>query len=380
MVSIIIPTYNEQENVTTISQAIRGVFPKDVPYEIIFVDDSTDETPEILKGLAESDSNVRFFHREDEKGLGTAVMKGFELAKGSIVTVMDADLQHPPSMLIAMIHEIKAGADIVIPSRFIPGGSDGGLRLHRKVISAGARYLGKVALKKLRRINDPTSGFFAVKKSVIRSASMNPIGWKILIEILVRGSYERVTEIPYRFQPRYCGKSKMSLKEQLNYVRHLFKLVLESKDDRRFFTFIGVGLSGVLINMLCYGTFIHAGTEVSYAAFISALIALTSNFFLNDRITWSDVRGQKHPVRALKYFVTSIIGIGINIGVLRMLYYDVHFTKLLSDLLGIGVATTWNYGASKLWTWKSTATESLSIEVSKSSSLSSNRKNEVVDL
>lgn len=349
--SIIIPTYNERENVRTIAQQIAHVLKDD--YEIIFVDDSNDNTPEILQLLAASDSHVRFEHRENERGLGTAVVRGFQIARGSTIAVMDADLQHPPELLNTMLAAIKTGADIVIPSRFIPGGDDGGLNIGRKLVSATARYMGKVMLKNLRPISDCTSGFFMFRNEVIKSVNLRPIGWKILIEILVRGNYERVIEVPYHFKARNIGESKMSMYEQINYIRHLLRLVKDSPEDRRFYYFAMVGLSGVFVNMFIYYILTRLHWEVKIAAFISASIAMLCNFILNDKITWANVSSNSIWTRGSKYIITSVIGIGINIMVLHVFYYQLHLNHLLSNLIGISCAVLWNYSINNLWTWPS---------------------------
>ncbi len=223
LLSIVVPTYNEGENVVRLAGCLGDVM-KDRSYELIYVDDSTDDTPFILDKLASSNPRVRYVRRTNERGLGTAVVKGFEVCRGQIIAVMDADLQHPPELLPMMLKTIDLNADIVIPSRFVKGGDDGGLNLFRKMISGTARYMGKILLKPLRRIADPTSGFFILKKEVIEGVKLEPVGWKILIEVLVKGNYSNVTELPYHFKARKSGESKMSLKEQMNYVRHIIKL------------------------------------------------------------------------------------------------------------------------------------------------------------
>ncbi len=221
--SIIVPTFNERENVVQLAGCLADVL-KDRSYELIYVDDSTDDTPFILNKLAASNPRVRYIRRMNERGLGTAVVKGFETCRGHIVVVMDADFQHPPALLPVMLKTIDMNADIVIPSRFIPEGDDGGLNPVRKMISWIARYIGKILLRPLRRITDPTSGFFMFKKEVIKGVKLEPVGWKILIEVLIKGDYLNVVEVPYHFKARKAGESKMSLKEQLNYLRHILKL------------------------------------------------------------------------------------------------------------------------------------------------------------
>lgn len=351
MLSIVVPTYNESTNVPILINAIERCLSGGTNYEIIFVDDSTDNTPDVLQQLASVDPRVRYEHRENERGLGTAVVRGFRLAKGNVITVLDADLQHPPNMLIPMLKQIEMGYDLVIPSRFVPDGNDGGLAVHRKWVSWVARMMGKLALKKVRPINDPTSGFFILRRQVIESIHLHPIGWKILIEILVRGRYQRVLEMPYQFQTRATGKSKMSFKEQWNYIRHLVKLVKDSPEDRRFYTFALVGMSGVIINMTIYAVLVRLGIAVPVAGTLSALVAMLGNFVVNDAVTWKDVQTGTRLTRAVKYVLISFVGIGIDVAMLHVLDRN-GINYLVANLLSIVVAMVWNFKINNLWTWK----------------------------
>lgn len=360
MLSIVIPTYNEGDNVARIAGRIREVL-RDKPYEVVFVDDSTDNTPELLSSLARQDPHVVYRHRAGKRGLATAVLRGFQVAEGDIIAVMDADLQHPPEILVPMLWAIEQGADIAIPSRFIPGGNDGGLSLKRKIVSATARYMGKALLRRLRNITDVTSGYFMFRRRVIEGVNLKPIGWKILIEILVRGTYTRVVEIPYGFKARSDGFSKMSVQEQLNYVRHLISLVKDSPEDRRFYCFALVGLSGVFVNMFVYYSLTLMGVEVRTAGTTSALVAMTSNFILNDRITWYNARRGPIWLRSLRFFLVSSLGIVLNVEVLSLLYYHHQLNHLLANFMGILAAVFWNFTMNNIWTWPS-KTNSISVE------------------
>lgn len=223
--SIIIPSFNEGKNVITLVHKIRESLQNfSGTYEIIFVDDSRDDTPELLAQLTKEFLEVSYLHREHERGLGTAVVAGFVKSRGDKIIVMDADLQHPPELLPEIVKNLDH-YEVVIPSRFIKGGSGGGLSASRRFVSWAARKLGQVFIKKLRAISDCTGGYFGIKRSVIRDVKLDPIGWKILIEILVKGHYQTVLELPYTFLARDVGDSKMSLKEQWNYLRHVAKLV-----------------------------------------------------------------------------------------------------------------------------------------------------------
>lgn len=136
-----------------------------------------------------------------------------------------------------MVEGIMNGHDIVIPSRFIPGGDDGGLNIFRKMISYSARFIACISIKSLRHLTDVTSGVFMMRKEVIHEAQLSPIGWKILIEILVKGHYQSVLEIPYAFQARSMGDSKMSIREQLNYIRHIVRIIYDNPSEARFLWF-----------------------------------------------------------------------------------------------------------------------------------------------
>ena len=204
------------ENIIGILEEL-GIEEKDV----LFVDDSKDNTPEVIMEVAKDFPQVRMEHRTGETGLATAVLRGFELAKGDYMACMDADLQHPPVVLKYMYKAMESGADFCIPSRLIPGGDDGGLNWYRKFVSGTARKIGQWMLPCLRQISDPTSGLFMFRREVIAHADLQPIGWKIMVEVLAMGSYKKVIEIPYKFQQRTEGESKLSGKVTLEYLKQL---------------------------------------------------------------------------------------------------------------------------------------------------------------
>lgn len=350
MLTIIVPTYNEKHNVIIISEALAKVM-GDIEYEILFMDDSRDETVEILKELSNQYPHIRYFHRDNERGLATAVVKGFELAKGDIVTVIDSDMQHPPILVPRMYKEIEAGYDIVIPSRFIPGGDDGGLNIKRKLISFVARYIGKVSLRSLRKISDATSGVFMFKKSIIEGKELNPIGWKILIEVLVKGEYKTVQEIPYKFQARAEDESKMSMKEQLNYLLHLLRIIKENPKEARFLKFALVGISGVFVNMIIYYMLVQGGIYVPFAGGLAACVAMCSNYILNETITWKEIKLNRSKT-FLKFIMTSFVGIGISVVCIQILNVNLGVHYMLSNAMGIIAAMFWNYQINKRWTWE----------------------------
>ena len=229
--SVVVPTFNEKGNVENLVQQV-GAALEGIDYEIVFVDDSTDETPGVLEKLSKENPHVRYEHRVGETGLATAVIRGFRIAEGSILACMDADLQHPPKILRPMYAAVLSGSDFCIPSRFIPGGSDGGLNLYRKFVSGTARWMGKIALPCLRKVSDPTSGLFMFRKECIENADLQPVGWKIMVEVLAMSEYETIIEIPYSFQDRESGESKLSGKVTMQYIEQLFKLMKRATKRR----------------------------------------------------------------------------------------------------------------------------------------------------
>ncbi len=352
--SIIVPTYNERENVRTLSERVTTVLSEcGYSYELLFVDDSRDDTPDVLAALAERHPNVRFVHRTDERGLASAVVKGFELSTGTCIIVMDADLQHPPELLPVIIKRL-ASADVVIPSRFIDGGSDGGLSIFRKLVSWTARLIGRLSIRRLRAISDCTSGYFGLHRRVITSARLNPIGWKILMEVLVKGDYHTVHEIPYAFVARDSGASKMTWRDQYDYLRHVLRLARHRPEDARFFTFCLVGAAGVPVNLLGLTVLLEFFTsDVAFASVVASFVAMVHNFLWNDSITW---RMDIKPTlwRRGKQFVQFAFVSTLSIAITAAFAHTFHvngWSPVAGQLVGIVLATWWSFVANDRWTW-----------------------------
>ena len=195
-------------------------------YELVIVDDnSPDGTAELALELSRH-YPIRVIKRPGKLGLATAVVEGFKHARGEVLVVMDADLQHPPELVPELVRKVLyEGYDIAIASRYVKGGRIEGWSFTRRIVSKGAILLAHLLVPRTRGIKDPVSGFFAIKRSVIEGVELNPIGYKILLEILAKGRWTRVVEVPYTFKPRTRGKSKLSAKEIVNYLRHLLRLM-----------------------------------------------------------------------------------------------------------------------------------------------------------
>ncbi|MDO8614968.1 MAG: polyprenol monophosphomannose synthase [Dehalococcoidia bacterium] len=240
LLSLVVPTRNESATAPLLIARLADVL-ADVPADVIFVDDSDDDTPQIIEREgAESGLQVRVVHRDGVRrrgGLSTAVVEGIRAAGGRYVCIMDADLQHPPDLIIAMLRKAQdADADIVIASRNVRGGSDAGLNgLSRKAISWVAKWLVKALFpSRLRGVTDPLSGFFLVRRGLLADTVLRPIGFKILLDILIRTDSARVKEVPLRFAPRAAGVSKATLSQGKDFLAHTLILFWHRRFDGAF--------------------------------------------------------------------------------------------------------------------------------------------------
>ena len=223
-ISIIIPTFNEAANIAPLVAAIDAALPgRD--YEIVFADDSTDGTPAIICKAGEADPRVRMHHRARGRGLATAVVEALPVARAETIVVLDGDLQHPPHMIPTLLAAAGEGVDMVVASRYMPGGWDSGLSgPHRRLASKATRLAAYLILPRSRLTTDPLSGFFVFRRAVVEAVALRPIGYKILLEILVRGRLQKVMDVPFGFEPRQAEQSKAGLREAFNYLRQLWRL------------------------------------------------------------------------------------------------------------------------------------------------------------
>jgi dolichol-phosphate mannosyltransferase len=226
--SLVIPTFNEQPNIAPLVAQLQDAL-DGTTWEALFVDDSTDGTDETIAQIGRVDPRVRLLHRQVNRGgLAGAVVDGLAEVRGTYICVLDADLQHPPSDVARLLAEARrTQADLVIASRYIPGGSTGGLAgPMRQFYSRGLKSLSRGMFpRRLSEVTDPLGGFFLVRRSIAQAVSLRPIGYKILLEILVRCPWETVSEVPYAFQPRQFGDSKADLRQGLQFLEHLRTLI-----------------------------------------------------------------------------------------------------------------------------------------------------------
>jgi len=225
--TVVVPTRNESENVDEVIERIRrSLGATGFTYEILFVDDSDDETPEAIAVHVEDGSPVRLLHRRPGTragGLGGALCAGFADARGSHALCIDGDLQHPPELLAPMARVLIEGtAEVVVGTRYLAGGGNDGLdSAWRRFVSVASRDLSRIVLPQLRHTTDPGSGLFGFDLRIIDGVDLAPRGYKTLVEVLARARWSSIAEVPYRFAPRHHGSSNASAREGVRSLRHL---------------------------------------------------------------------------------------------------------------------------------------------------------------
>jgi len=224
--SLIVPTYNEVDNIAELVSRVE-VSCKDLPFEMIFVDDgSTDGTVRMLEMLMRTRNNMKVLRRPKKLGLASAILAGASLASSKIIAVMDADLQHPPELLPLLYHKIAEDYDVVIASRYVKGGGIKGWSLLRRAVSKCAIWMTHLLIPEIRQIKDPLSGYFMARSEVLADLGWCSEGFKVLVSILCLARHRSVVEVPYTFESRRKGRSKFNVKEVFTYAKLLLKLKL----------------------------------------------------------------------------------------------------------------------------------------------------------
>ncbi len=346
-VSIVVPTYREAENLPYLIDRIAQVKQRcDLDLELLIVDDdSKDGTAELL--AARSEDWLRLIVRTADRGLSQAVLEGLRTAKGDVLVCMDADLSHPPESLPAMLEKVQQGADFVVGSRYVSGGKtsdDWGVL--RWLNSGFATLLARP----LTSIRDPMAGFFALSRRTYESGrDFDPVGYKIGLELLVRCRCQRVEEVPIHFENRKFGKSKLNLKQQLLYLKHLRRLfIFKYGVWSQLAQFLVVGGIGTLVNLLTLTLLIAAHVPLNWAVATAIFVSMSGNFVLNRRFSFSFARRGPWWPQYLRFLMTSSIGALLNYAVtLTVLAYVPGLPPQVAALCGIAVGTGVNFLASR---------------------------------
>lgn len=360
--SIVIPTFNEVDNVEILVGRLENQL-QGKQWEALFVDDdSTDGTLERLWRLARTDPRIRLIHRIGRRGLASAVIEGVLSTTAPYVAIMDADLQHDETLLSGMLDMLKAGeAEIIVGSRYADGGGTGDWSPSRARLSRFAGWLARLITGS--HLSDPMSGFFMFERSTFDAAvrDLSGEGYKILLDIFASSPAPlRFKELPYVFRAREHGESKLDSLVIWEYLVLLLDKLFGKYLPVRFLMFGMVGGSGVLVHVAALWAFhVMFAFDFPLSQGLATLIAMTSNFFLNNLLTYRDrrLRGWRQVWGLLSFYLLCGLGVVGNVGVATMVYDSAsgipsEYTWLFAGLAGALISTVWNYTATALVTWR----------------------------
>jgi dolichol-phosphate mannosyltransferase len=356
LLSIIIPTLNERENIEPLLALVTAALP-DTSWEVIFVDDdSRDGTPEHVRVLARQNARVRCVQRIGRRGLATACIEGVLACASPYIAVMDADLQHDERLLPQMLQALEGGAvDLVIGSRYVAGGGVGDWSSGRVRMSGVATRLARVICK--AEVADPLSGFFMCRREIFEAAlrHMSGQGFKVLLDLLASSPEPpRVRELPYSFRERQHGESKLDTMIAWEYGMLLADKLVGRVVPVRFALFGLIGGLGLIVHLATLWLALNLlGMGFAVAQAIATIVAMTSNFVLNNQFTYRDQRLQGVGLlRGLVIFYL-ICGVGAvaNVGVASYAFTSSH-TWWLAGVAGAVVGSVWNFAMSSVFTWR----------------------------
>jgi dolichol-phosphate mannosyltransferase len=354
--SVIVPTFNERDNVPTLFRRLETAL-AGVTWEVIFVDDnSPDQTWDLVRGLARRDSRVRCIRRIGRRGLSGACIEGILASSAPCAAVIDADLQHDETQLPKMLELLQAGhADLLIGSRYVAGGSAESFNKQRAGASALATEVAKRVLRV--KIADPMSGFFMMRRDRFEELApqLSTQGFKILLDIVAtaRGNL-RVKEIPYTFGARLHGESKLDSMVALDFLGLVLAKLTNDVVSLRFLLFATVGSIGLLVHFAALYTALEAfDWPFPEAQGAAALCAMTSNFILNNFLTYRDqrLRGLAVVRGLLLFYLVCSVGLLANVGV-AFSVYDQEPIWWLAGAAGALMGVVWNYAMSGLFVWR----------------------------
>jgi dolichol-phosphate mannosyltransferase len=354
--SVILPCFNERENLAPLLDRLEIAL-SGIEWEAIIVDDdSPDRTWDAAKQIAAREPRVRVLRRVGRRGLASAVIEGMLASAAPYVAVMDADLQHDEALLPQMLRTLReARADIVVGSRHVGAGSVGeGLSGSRQSLSGLGARVANLLLRE-RAIRDPMSGFFMLPRAIIEEAApgLSAQGFKILLDLLLTvPPGTRVLELPYTFRPRAAGVSKLDARVLLDFVGLLLDKTLGWAVPLRFIAFAAVGAVGLVVHMAVLVAALRL-LDFAAAQWVATLAAMTANFFLNNAITYRDVRLSGMPLlRGLVLFYLACgMGAFANVGIARVLYEDA-MAWGLAGVAGAAISVVWNYAVSATLVWR----------------------------
>ena len=343
--SVIVPTFREAENLPELLDRLGAVRESlGLDLEVLIIDDdSRDGSAELVETLGLP--WVRLVTRTTDRGLSQSVLAGLALSRRDLVVVMDADLSHPPEMIPALLAAVGAGAEIAVGSRFTEGGSTaddwGPFRWLNSRVATLLAF-------PLTAIDDPMSGFFAMRRATLAgSRNFDPVGYKILLEIIVKCRCRNVVEVPIHFDNRHRGHSKLSLAEQLKYFRHLRRLyTFRFGNWSHLAQFLVVGATGLVVNLSVLTLLLAQGMAEKLAVALAIAISMVWNFVLNRRFSFSYAREQSIIKQFLGFIAACSVGAVVNYATTVALWSLVP-RRPLAAVIGVMAGTLFNFGASR---------------------------------
>ncbi len=365
--SLVLPTFKEAQNIQPALRAVCDTLSQveGLRYEVIVVDDnSPDGTADLALSLSAEMPAIRVIRRTQESGLATAVIRGWQAARGEILAVMDADLQHPPEVLGQLVRAIRNGADLAIGSRHVEEGGVSDWSILRRIVSRTAQMIGLVLLPDVvGRVSDPMSGYFLLKRRTIAGKPLNPTGYKILIEVLGRGTIRSIDEVGYVFRERQEGSSKISTRIYLQYLQHLLRLRFDLLAQSPFIRFCVVGATGYLVDMLLLYWLSDPrslGFGLTRSKIASAEAAIVNNFLWNDAWTFAPLVGAARSLRSkfrrfLKFNAICTLGLALSVVLLNIQFNWFGLNRYLANTVAIVITMLWNYTFNKRLGWRTTS-------------------------
>ena len=365
LLSIVIPTYNERSNVEKLIHSLCSILeePTHGAFELIVVDDdSPDETWRAASMIANENSHVRVIRRPSERGLSSAVVRGWQIARGTILGVIDGDMQHPPATTLRLLAEIQKGAELAVASRYVEGGGVSDWSIRRRVLSRAAQMMGTMVLPSIvGRVSDPMSGYFFVRREIVENVRLKPLGYKILLELLGRTKIKWISEVGYVFMERPGGESKVTWKTYWEYIRQISVLRIDTLISSRFLRFAMVGGSGVFVDMLILFLLSDPrmlGFGLTRSKIVAAEVAILNNFIWNDLWTFHDLKSGQNTwknkmKRFLKFNSICLIGLFFSVVLLNVFYNVVGLNRYVANGISIILVTLWNFWMNLKFSWRS---------------------------
>ena len=355
--AVIIPVFREAANVAPLVARL-DIALAGIEWEAVFVDDdSPDGTTAAARAIAATDPRIRCIRRIGRRGLASACVEGFLSVSAPFIAVMDGDLQHDEAILPAMLAAVQGGAEIAIGSRHVAGGvSAGGFSAARSALSGAGTRLAQALLP--TRVADPMSGFFLLRRELVEEVAprLTARGFKILLDILLTAGRElRVAEIPYSFRSRQAGESKLDATVLLEFAGLLLDKATGGLVPLRFVAFAAVGAFGVLVHMAVLAVLVQGlGAGFGPAQWGATLVAMTANFWLNNRITYRDARlaGARLWRGLALFYAVCGVGAAANVGIAGLLVRDGILAWGLAGAAGALITVVWNYAVSSTLVWR----------------------------